>query len=96
MHGKEHWDYIHTKALTSGKSSDIVKQQEIEAELRKYVQTQLASAPRYVSRIVSKNAANSLAESESLNELVAEALLQKDKGSVKDPILIKLVGETFL
>lgn len=91
MHHKEHWDYIRTKALTSGESSDIVKQ-KIEAELREYVQNQLASDPAYIRKTVSRNAANGFQRYASLNELIADALLQKDKGIEKDSVLLKLVG----
>lgn len=75
---KEHWDYIRTKALTSGKSGAIVKQ-EIEADLREYVHNQLASDPLYVDKVVGENAANGSRKGSSLNELIADALLQKDK-----------------
>ena len=95
MHHKEHLDCIRTKALTSGKSSAIVKQ-EIEAELRGYVQNQLASDPLYVDEVVSENAANCLRKGSSLNELIADVLLQKDIDAVKDSMLLKLVGEIFL
>ena len=95
MHHKEHWDYIRTKALASSKSGAIVKQ-EIEAALREYVQNQLASDPLYVDKVVGENAANGSRKGSSVNELIADALLQKDKGTVKDSILLKLVGEIFL
>lgn len=75
---KEHWDYIRTKALTSGKSGAIVKQ-KIEADLREYVHNQLASDPLYVDKVVGENAANGSRKGSSLNELIADALLQKDK-----------------
>lgn len=87
---KEHWDYIRTKALTSGKSGAIVKQ-EIEADLREYVHNQLASDPAYIRGTVSRNAANGFQRYASLNELIADALLQKDKGVAKDSVLLKLV-----
>ena len=90
MHHKEHWDYIRTKALTSGKSGAIVKQ-EIEADLREYVHNQLASDPAYIRETVSRNAANGFQRYASLNELIADALLQKDKGVAKDSVLLKLV-----
>ena len=94
MHHKEHWDYIRTKALTSGESSDIVKQ-KVEAELRQYVQNQLASDLAYIRKTVSRNAANGFQWYASLNELIADALLQKDKGIEKDSVLLKLVGGVF-
>ena len=90
MHHKEHWDYIRTKALTSSKSGAIVKQ-EIEADLREYVHNQLASDPAYIRETVSRNAANGFQRYASLNELIADALLQKDKGVAKDSVLLKLV-----
>ena len=90
MHHKEHWDYIRTKALTSSKSGAIVKQ-EIEADLREYVHNQLASDPAYIRETVSRNAANGFQRYASLNELIADALRQKDKGVAKDSVLLKLV-----
>lgn len=94
MHHKDHWDYIGAKALTTGKSNDTVKQ-EIEADLREYVQYQLASDPKYVRNTVSGNAAANLQRRNSLNELIAEVLLQSDKQTGKDPVLLKLVGDMF-
>ena len=94
MHHKDHWDYIGAKALTTGKSNDTVKQ-EIEADLRKYVQHQLASDPKYVRNTVSGNAAANLQRRNSLNELIADVLLQSDKQTGKDPVLLKLVGDMF-
>ena len=87
---KEHWDYIRTKALTSGKSGAIVKH-EIETDLREYVHNQLASDPAYIRETVSRNAANGFQRYASLNELIADALLQKAKGVAKDSVLLKLV-----
>ena len=94
MHHKDHWDYIGAKALTTGKSNDTVKQ-EIEADLREYVQHQLASDPKYVRNTVSGNAAANLQRRNSLNELIAEVLLQSDKQTGKDPVLLQLVGDMF-
>lgn len=94
MHHKDHWDFIKAKTLTSGKSSDIVKQ-EIEAELREYVLLQFASDPKYISNTVSKNASVIFEREGSLNELIADALLQIDKQVEKDPTLLKLVGGIF-
>lgn len=92
MHHKDHWDYISAKALTTGKSNDIVKQ-EIEADLREYVQNQITSDPKYVRNTVSGNAALNLQRYNSLNELIADVLLQADKQTGKDPELLKLVGD---
>ena len=80
--------------MTTGKSNDTVKQ-EIEADLREYVQHQLASDPKYVRNTVSGNAAANLQRRNSLNELIAEVLLQSDKQTGKDPVLLKLVGDMF-
>ena len=92
MHHKDHWDYISAKVLTTGKSNDIVKQ-EIEADLREYVQNQITSDPKYVRNTVSGNAALNLQRYNSLNELIADVLLQADKQTGKDPELLKLVGD---
>ena len=90
MHHKDHWDFISEKALTSGKSSAIVKQ-EIESNLREYVQNQLASDPAYIRNTVSRNADNNFAARSILNELIADVLLQQDKNTVKDSLLLNLV-----
>ena len=95
MHHKDHWDRIEEMALTTGKSRDMVKQ-EMEAELRKYVQTQLASDPFYISKVVSENAESSYFRTAELNELIADALLQKDKDEVRDSLLLKIIEECFL
>ena len=92
MHHKDHWDYISAKALTTGKSNDIVKQ-EIEADLREYVQNQITFDSKYVRNTVSGNAALNLQRYNSLNELIADVLLQADKQTGKDPELLKLVGD---
>ena len=92
MHHKDHWDYISAKVLTTGKSNDIVKQ-EIEVDLREYVQNQITSDPKYVRNTVSGNAALNLQRYNSLNELIADVLLQADKQTGKDPELLKLVGD---
>ena len=94
MHHKDHWDYISAKALTTGKSNDIVKQ-EVEADLREYVQNQIASDAKYIRNTVSGNAAVNLQRYNSLNELIADVLLQADKQTGKDPELLKLVGGMF-
>ncbi len=90
MHHKDHWDNIKSRTLTSGKSSDIVKQ-EIEADLREYVKRQLSSDPAYIRKVVSKNAETGFKYRNSLNELIADSLLQDDKEKVIDPMLAELV-----
>lgn len=94
MHHKDHQDLIDRKALTSGKDRDTVKK-EIEADLRSYVMRQSSSQHDYVSAIVSVNAANGLKLYNSLNELIAEVLLQNDKGIVRDKFLMEKVGDMF-
>ena len=54
MHHKDHWDYISAKALTTGKSNDIVKQ-EVEADLREYVQTQSLKKTQDITLQVNDN-----------------------------------------
>lgn len=73
----------------------ILFEQESEAELREYVLSQLASDPKYIPTTVSKNAAVNFKQEGSLNELIADALLQIDKQVEKDPTLLKLVGGIF-
>ena len=90
MHHKEHWDYIEKAALTSGKSRDMVKQ-ETEAELREYVNRQLASDRQYIRKTISSNASDAYLNASTLNELIADALLQADKGISTDTEIQKLV-----
>ena len=95
MHHKDHWDRIEEMALTTGRSRDMVKQ-EMEAELRKYVQTQLASDPSYIRKVVSANAERNFKGSHSMNELVADVLLRDDKETTVDPTLLELVRRCVL
>ena len=81
--------------MTSGKRSDIVKQ-EIETDLRKYVRNQLLSDPAYIRKMVSLYADECYMNDSALNELIAEVLLQKDKNEVKDPLLLELVERCIL
>lgn len=86
MFHKQHWDFI----MTKGEDNDTIKK-IIEADLRKYVKEQIKSEHLYILRNVSQNANNAFVYSGSLNELIAEVLLQDDKGKIKDEVLLKLV-----
>ncbi len=92
LYHKEHWDVIKRRALTTGKSVDIVKQ-EMEAPLRSYVVNQNNMQPSYIRNFVSENAAGGFEYDKSLNELIADVRLQKDKGIEKDKILTGLVED---
>lgn len=85
MFHKRHWDYI----LEKGGNSDIIKN-EIEHELHKYVAEQITNDLQYIRKNVSANAHEGFKRN-SLNELIAEVMLQKEKGLVKDEALYKLV-----
>lgn len=65
---------------TSGLDDDIVKER-LESELKSYVLRQVVNQSIYIREFVSKNAAVGMME-DSLNELIAEVLLQSDKGIV--------------
>lgn len=65
--------------------------QSIEADLRKYVKEQLSMNSTYLIESVSKNAYSYFKYYGNLNELIAEVLLQHQKGIVKDEILLNLV-----
>ncbi len=94
MHHKEHHDLIDRRLLTSHKDRATVKQ-EIEADLRKYVVTQWLNERNYITKYVSENASVAFVRYNSLNELIAEVMLANDKGIIKDPILVRKVGEMF-
>ena len=90
MHHKDHWDRIEEMALTTGRSRDMVKQ-EMEAELREYINRQLGSDRQYIRKTVSGNASDAYLNASTLNELIADALLQIDKGVSADAELLRLV-----
>ncbi|MGN0472221.1 MAG: minor capsid protein [Lachnospiraceae bacterium] len=87
---KQHWDNIAEKVMTSGKNSDIVKL-ELESDLKRYIKEQQINNPLYLIKIVSENAHNNFIRLESLNECIAEVLLQEEKGIVNDEELLSLV-----
>ena len=86
MFHKKHWDFV----LTNGGESNKMN---IEAELRKYIKEQQRLDYSYVLNTVSGNAHGGLYKENNrqLNELIAEVLLQKKKGIVKDKRLLELV-----
>ena len=86
MFHKKHWDFIMTK---SG-NSDIIKN-NIEIELHKYVTEQQNGDYRYIMKNVSKNAWTAFMNNDNLNELIADVLLQEEKGIIKDKTLLRLV-----
>lgn len=86
MFHKKHWDYI----MTKGDGSAIIKKQ-IESELHKYVAQQQHYDINYIEKNVSKNASYSFNTMDSLNELIAEVLLQEDIGTVSDFSLLEMV-----
>ena len=92
---KEHWDKVMEYASSSGLSETAAKQQ-IESELRKYVSNQSAMDYNYVTNIVSRNAFVQFRNEDSLNELVADSLLQIDKGIVNDELLKRYIEDMFL
>ncbi len=85
---KKHWDYVLT---TSEKKNIMSIKQGIEADLRKYVKEQLAMSPSYILENVGRNAHSHFKYDDNLNEVIAEVLLQNEKGIVKDEILLNLV-----
>ena len=86
MFHKKHWNFVMTKGDNHAKIKN-----DIEKELHKYVSEQQNYDLFYISKVVSENAESSFVYSDSLNELIAEVLLQEEKGIVKDKILLKLV-----
>lgn len=86
MYHKKHWDYIKTK----GTDYAIIKN-NLEVDLRKYVAEQQRMQFSYLEKYVSGNANISYKSSGNLNEIIAEVLLQEEKGIVKDETLLRLV-----
>lgn len=86
MFHKKQWDFIKTK----GKNYAKIKH-EIETDLHHYVAEQQHNDVLYILNNVSENAETSFYQKDSLNELIAEVLLQEEKGIVKDKLLLKLV-----
>ena len=85
MFHKKHWDFVMTKS-----ENHVNIKHEIEAELHKYVAEQQSYDELYISKTVSGNAMNLFKYCDSLNELIAEVMLQEEKGIVKDEILLQL------
>jgi phage head morphogenesis protein, SPP1 gp7 family len=86
MFHKKHWDFV----MTKGDNHAIIKN-KLEADLHKYVAEQQMYNPSYITRVVCDNAYNSYRKKDNLNELIAEVLLQEEKGIVKDRKLLQLV-----
>ena len=86
MFHKKHWDFM----MTNGKDSATIKK-EIEAKLRKYIVEQQRQDYFYLLKVVSENASFKFLKDNSLNEVIAEVLLQEEKGIVRDEVLLKLV-----
>lgn len=86
MFHKKHWDFM----MTNGKDSATIKK-EIEAKLRKYIVEQQRQDYFYLLKVVSENASFKFLKDNSLNEVIAEVLLQEEKGIVCDEVLLKLV-----
>lgn len=86
MFHKKHWDFV----MTNGENYVTIKH-EIESELHKYIAEQQIYDKLYISKTVSGNAYDAMLMHNSLNELIAEVLLQEEKGIVKDETLLKLV-----
>lgn len=90
MHHKEHWDSVIKIAKENHKNYDIIKH-DLETDLRKYVAEQSSMDFNYITRVVSRNANDAYIKDDNINELVADILLQEDKGIVKDTVLLNLV-----
>ena len=86
MFHKKHWDFI----MTKGNDYGIIKN-KLETDLHKYVAEQQMYNPSYITRIVCDNAYNGYRKKDNLNELIAEVLLQEEKGIIKDKRLLELV-----
>ena len=90
MYHKKHWDNI----MTKGKDYDTIEQ-ELETDLHKYIKMQMQNEKFYISRTVSENAESAFFKDDNLNELIAEVLLQEEKGIVVDKNLLMLVRRQY-
>lgn len=93
LHHKEHWDKIMSLVETNAEKDVIIVKQRMEQELREYVKNQISTNPFYIKNEVSLNAYNGYEYNDSVNELIAEVLLQRDKGTVKDDNLLKIIED---
>lgn len=93
MHHKQHWDFVKSKVVTNNSYYATIStaKKTIEEELRRYVSNQLSQEYNYLLTNVSENAYYSYREKGTLNEVVAEVLLQEDKDAVRDSELLKMV-----
>ncbi len=94
MYHKQHWDKIFSLSVSSGKDSDIIKQ-ELENDLRKYVKEQQVYERKYIQKNISKNAQKAFNRNENLNELIADVMVLDDKKAIDDIRLIELVKEVI-
>lgn len=86
MFHKKHWDFI----LSKGSDSATIKH-SLESDLHKYVSEAIHGDLDYLKKIVSGNAQKGYMNNGSLNETIADMLLQEEKGIVKDRELLRLV-----
>lgn len=96
MYHKKHWDKVYELAQTKEIKDVIMIKQKMESKLRGYVSRQVSLEPYYLKNNVSGNAYEGFKFDNSLNEAVAEVLLQAEKGKTKDALLLNHVKEMFL
>ncbi len=89
---KKHWDSIKQYSEEKGISADRAKE-NLENELRKYVDFQLAYDRHYIQNIVSENAHEQFFYDKELNELIADAKVRIKQGTLTDEKLKELVLE---
>ena len=94
MYHKQHWDKIFSLSVSSGKDSDIIKQ-ELENDLRRYVKDQMLTELNYIYNNVSENAQEGFRKYKSLNELIADVMVLGNE-KCKDGRLYELVKEVIL
>lgn len=92
---KRHWDNVKRYYEDNKESYSTLDDAKkgMESKLQKYVSNQLSNDVNYISNIVSENANESFFNSKKLNELIADATIKIQNGSLKDEHLGELVEE---
>lgn len=88
---KNHWDAVKRYTKNHPKLSEDEAKIELESNLRKYVSQQNNRDISYISNVISENAKYGFDVNNSLNELIADAIVLVDQDNLSDKELEKLI-----
>lgn len=91
---KKHWEAV-KKYKKKNNVPEIRAKEDLENNLRKYIINQKNSDIMYIRKNVSRNADYSFEIKKSLNELIADAVVLIEQGTIKDSYLKELVMEVL-